>query len=157
MFTRKCEALAQSNSVSIQSLKEGAWNNKTNFTLKVPKKTDRFKVSGNGYDASISTNRWPEEKLWRTFTQHLVIRRLDLCWMRGYLWFVRSIRRLWFEMNRKYCVNHWKENCCSNMKGWILSGDIEEDFLCLRKRIYLEVESQQRSRLPLIQSPIRLS
>ena len=34
------------------------------------------------------------------------------------------------------------------MKGWILSGDIEEDFLCLRKRIYLEVESQQRSRLP---------
>lgn len=34
IFTRKCAALAQSNNVLIQSLKEGAWNNKRNYKKK---------------------------------------------------------------------------------------------------------------------------
>ena len=38
IFTRKCAALAQSNNVLIQSLKEGAWNNKRNYKKNILKK-----------------------------------------------------------------------------------------------------------------------
>lgn len=38
IFTRKRAALAQSNNVLIQSLKEGAWNNKRNYKKNILKK-----------------------------------------------------------------------------------------------------------------------